>query len=101
MGMVRLMVLYGHPKDPAAFEQYYRDVHIPIAAQIRGVRVEAGKVSGAPDGSRTPFYRVAEVVFNNTEHMHAVLATPEAQRTVADIANFATGGVTVMVADME
>jgi uncharacterized protein (TIGR02118 family) len=98
--MVRLMVLYGHPKDSAAFEQYYRDVHMPIAAQIRGVEVEVGKVIGAPDGGPTPFYRVAEVVFDNTEHMQAVLATPEAQRTVADIANFATGGVTVLVADM-
>jgi len=98
--MVRLMVLYGHPKDPAVFEQYYRDVHMPIAAQIRGVKIEMGKVLGAPDGYTAPFYRIAEVMFDNTEHMQAVLATPEAQRTVADMANFATGGVTVMVAQI-
>ena len=24
--MIRLMVMYGHPKDPAAFDAYYRDV---------------------------------------------------------------------------
>jgi uncharacterized protein (TIGR02118 family) len=98
--MVKLMVLYGHPKDPAAFERYYSEIHMPIAAQIQGVNVEVGKVMGAPDGGATPFYRVAEVVFDNTEHMQTVLATPEAQRTVADIANFATGGVTVLVAEM-
>lgn len=98
--MVKLMVLYGHPTDPAAFEKYYADIHMPIAAQIEGVTIELGKVIGAPDGGKAPFYRIAEAAFDNMAHMQAVLATPAAQRTVADLANFATGGVTVMVAEM-
>ncbi len=29
--MTRLTVLCGHPRDPAAFDRYYHEVHIPIA----------------------------------------------------------------------
>ena len=35
--MYRLTVLYGRPKDPDAFDEYYRDVHIPIARRMRGL----------------------------------------------------------------
>jgi uncharacterized protein (TIGR02118 family) len=100
MKMLKLLVLYGHPTDPAAFERYYADVHMPIAAQIEGVKLELGKVIGTPDGGKAPFYRMAQVAFDNADHMQAVLATPAAQRTVADLANFATGGVTIMVAEV-
>lgn len=35
--MTRLTVLYGHPADPAAFDRYYHDVHIPVARRMRGL----------------------------------------------------------------
>jgi uncharacterized protein (TIGR02118 family) len=100
--MVKLVVLYGHPKSAADFEKYYADTHIPIAGQMKDVRnIELSKVSGTPDGGKAPFYRMAELSFDNHDHMRKVLATPEAQKTVADLANFATGGVTVMVVDTQ
>ena len=34
--MVRLLVLYGHPKDPQAFDEYYSGTHLPIAKKIKG-----------------------------------------------------------------
>ena len=100
--MVKLTVLYGHPVGPEVFEEYYAKTHSPIAAQIQGVRrMELCKFVGTPDGGRAPYYRSAEVYFDDVEHMRSVLASPEAQRTVADIANFATGGVTIMVAEVQ
>jgi uncharacterized protein (TIGR02118 family) len=30
----RFIVLYGIPADPAAFERYYRDVHIPLSRHL-------------------------------------------------------------------
>ena len=32
--MTRLTVLYGHPDNPAEFDRYYQDVHIPLAKKI-------------------------------------------------------------------
>jgi uncharacterized protein (TIGR02118 family) len=100
--MVKLTVLYGHPKSAAEFEAYYAETHMPIAAQMEGVRrIELAKVVGTPDGGPAPYYRMAELYFDDPEHMKRVMATAQAQRTVADLANFASGGVTVLVAEVQ
>lgn len=31
--MVKLVVMYGHPEEPEAFEAYYSETHLPIAAK--------------------------------------------------------------------
>jgi len=99
--MVKLIVLYGQPKSPADFEKYYAETHMPIAGQVKGVRrIELAKVVGTPDGGTPAFYRTAELYFDDVNHMNSVMATPEAQRTVADLANFATGGAIVLVAEV-
>ena len=36
--MVRFLVLYDTPADPEAFDRHYRDVHIPLAKQLPGLR---------------------------------------------------------------
>jgi uncharacterized protein (TIGR02118 family) len=99
--MVKLMVLYGHPASPADFEKHYTETHMPIADKVEGVRRwELARFVGTPDGGRAPYYRSAELYFDDAAQMQRVLATPEAQRTVADLANFATGGVTIMIAEV-
>ena len=35
--MIRLLVLYGHPLDPTAFDRYYQEAHIPIARRMKGL----------------------------------------------------------------
>jgi len=100
--MTKLMVLYGHPTSAADFEKYYAEVHMAIAGQMKGVRrIELSRVMGTPDGGAAPYYRVAELYFDDPEHMKSVMGSPEGQRTVADLANFATGGVTVVVAEVQ
>jgi len=100
--MVKLTVLYGHPKDAAAFEKYYAQTHLPIAQTVKGVRrIELAKVTGAPDGSPGAFYRIAELYFDDAKHLQSVMATSEMQKTVGDLGNFATGGVTVLVSDVQ
>ena len=42
----RLVVSYGQPADPAAFDAYYRDTHTPLALLQPGlVRVTFGHAS--------------------------------------------------------
>jgi uncharacterized protein (TIGR02118 family) len=100
--MIKLIVLYGQPKSAAAFEKYYAETHLPIAGQIKGVRrIELAKVVGTPDGGEPAFYRMAELYFDDVAHMNSVMSTPEGQRTVADLANFASGGAIVLVAEVQ
>ena len=36
--MAQVLVLYNTPADPAAFDRYYRQTHIPLAWKIPGLR---------------------------------------------------------------
>jgi uncharacterized protein (TIGR02118 family) len=64
-------------------------------------RFELAKVSGTPDGGKAPYYRLADLYFDNMNHLQRVLSSPEGRDTAADLANFATGGVTLLVSDVQ
>ena len=36
--MARMLVIYQTPKDPAAFDQHYVNIHLPLAKQLPGLR---------------------------------------------------------------
>jgi uncharacterized protein (TIGR02118 family) len=98
--MVKLVVAYGQPEDPAAFDQYYAGTHIPLVQRIPNLRrFEAGKVLGTADGSAAPYYFIAELSFDTAEELQASRQSPEGQAAAADVGNFASGGVTIMIAE--
>lgn len=98
--MVKLIVAYGHPEDPAAFDEHYDGTHRGLAEQIPGLRrFEAGKVLGTPDGSPAPYYLIAELSFDDGPALEAALGSAEGQAAAGDVANFATGGATMMIAE--
>jgi uncharacterized protein (TIGR02118 family) len=100
--MVKITVLYGPPTDPAAFEDHYANTHLPLAAKMPNVkRFEASRVVATPDGSEPPYYRMAEVWFASQEDLQATMGSPEGQATVQDIGTFATGGATVVIAEID
>lgn len=42
--MARMVVIYKTPKDPAAFDKHYFEVHVPLAKQLPGLqRYEVSK----------------------------------------------------------
>ncbi len=100
--MHRLTVLYGHPEDPAKFDRYYREVHIPIARKMKGLKGwTIGKCQPAEPGTQAPYYMIVGLYAETSEEMQAILASPEGQATINDVPNFATGGVTLMYNDEE
>ena len=97
---VAIVVLFGEPADPAAFEEYYLETHIPLTLTIPHLqRLEGGRSVGTLSGEAAPYYRVAELHFADRTAMEAALASPEGQAAFADVPNFATGGITAFVAD--
>jgi len=100
--MIRLLVLYGHPNDPAAFDRYYQEAHIPIAKRMKGLKKwTIGKVQGTPGGEPSPYYYVADLYMESREEFERLLASPEGQAAVADVPNYATGGVTFLYTEVE
>jgi len=97
--MAQVLVLYNAPSDPSAFDRYYHQTHIPLAWKIPGLRsytISSGPVQ-AIAGS-VP-HLVAILGFDSMADIQAALASPEGQATAADLANFASGGATILVYD--
>ena len=100
--MTRLTVLYGHPTDPAAFDRYYHEVHIPIAKRMTGLAGwTVGKCESATPGERPPYYMIVGLYAATRADLEAVLGSPEGRATIADVPNFATGGVSIMICEAE
>jgi len=96
--MAKLTVLYGQPTDPAAFEKYYVDNHLPLVDKIPNLRqFEAGKIIATPEGSEPPYYWIAELWFESVEQLQSSLGASEGQAAAEDIQNFATGGATLFI----
>ena len=95
--MHRLTVLYGHPKDPAEFDRYYHEVHIPLARKMKGFKGwTIGKCESATPGEKPPYYMIVGLYAETRADLESILASPEAQASIADVSNFATGGYTFM-----
>lgn len=100
--MFKVTVLYNEPTDPAAFEDYYFATHLGIASKLPNVtRVETAKAAATPDGSPLPYYRMAEIWYQDLETLQASMGSPEGAATVADLANFATGGAKVLISAVD
>ena len=98
--MCKLTVLYGHPADPAAFDRYYREVHIPIARRMRGLKGwTIGKCEAATPGEQPPYYMIVSLYADTRADMEKIIASPEGQATIADVPKFATGGCKFMFDD--
>lgn len=96
--MVKLTVLYNRPLDEAEFESYYFGTHLERARRIPGLlKLETAKVVASPEGGEPLYYRIAELSFDDQDALLAAVGSPEGAEAIADVGNFATGGVTQFV----
>jgi uncharacterized protein (TIGR02118 family) len=95
---VKLVVLYTQPDDPAAFDEHYLGVHMPLVAAVPGLqRAEAGRFTAALDGGEQTFYRIAELYFADEGAMKAGLGSAEGRATAADYQKIAPPGSRMFV----
>lgn len=92
--MAQVIVTYKTPKDPAAFDKYYFETHVPLAKKIPGLRkYQLSKGAIATPGGPSSFHMIATLTFDSLADIQAAFASPEGQVAVADVPKFATGGV--------
>jgi uncharacterized protein (TIGR02118 family) len=100
--MIRLTVLYGQPDDTGAFDRHYRDVHIPLAKKLPGLRRYTVSRGVAVAFGEDPAYLVAELDFDDLAALQAGMGTPEGQEAGRDmVANLASGGVRNLIYEVE
>ena len=98
--MASLLVMYKAPSDPAAFDKYYFEKHIPLAKTIPGLRkytVTNGPIM-TPAGPAA-FHLIATLDFDDMAAIQAAFASAEGQTTAADLQNFASGGADMLMSD--
>jgi len=97
----QVLELYNVPADPTAFEQYYRGTHIPIAKRMPGLRSYAVSKGPLASAGGAPYYFAAVLGFDSMDAIQSAMRSPEGQAMLADIPNFATGGVTISMYETE
>lgn len=98
----KLTVIYDNPTDPAAFESAYESEQLELARRIPGyLRLEASKVWPKEDGSPTPAYRMIDLYYPTYDDVSVAVTTPEAGAFFEALGRLATGGVRVLVSDIE
>ncbi len=98
--MAKLLAIYKTPKNIAAFDKYYFSTHVPLAKKVPGLRnyeVSSGSVGLPIDPGGV--HLVAILEFDSADAIRAALGTPEGQAAASDLANFADGGVDLMIFD--
>lgn len=92
-----LLVLYNQPEDPAAFDRHYEGTHSGLGLAFPGLRSFTGThpVPG-PDGTPAAYYFIAALAFDDQAALDSALGSPEGAAAVADLANFAGAGVTLL-----
>lgn len=98
--MMKVSVLYSPPTDPEAFEAHYLAEHGPLVMKMPGlVRLETARQVGTPDGSPSPYYRTAELYFEDMDALGAAFASEPGKAAAKDAADLAarTGSTTTFL----
>jgi uncharacterized protein (TIGR02118 family) len=91
--LATLLVLYKTPADPAAFDRYYAETHIPLAKKIPGLRsYRVSKGALATPAGASNIHLTAILTFDSLAALQAGLGSPEGQKAAGDVSNFASGG---------
>jgi uncharacterized protein (TIGR02118 family) len=92
----QMTVLYHHPDDAAAFDAHYESTHAPLAAAIPGLRsYDVLRPVPNPGEERPAYHLLAMLNFDDEAAFGAAMTSDVGRATVKDLANFASGGVTI------
>ena len=100
--MVRFLAVYDEPDDPEAFDRHYREVHIPLAKKLPGLRRYTISRNAAATRDREAYYLIAELDWDDMTDLRHAFETPEGRATADDVAKLAPGDkVRTMVYELE
>jgi uncharacterized protein (TIGR02118 family) len=102
--VVRFIILWkDKPKDVEAFERHYREVHIPLAKKMAGLRRYTLSQNTSAVRGGEAHYRIAELDWDDMASLRRAFESPEGRATSEDVANLAelSPGVQSMIFELE
>lgn len=99
----RFVVLWKEPIDRDAFERHYRDVHIPLAKKLSGLRRYAVARQPRTVRGEQQYYIIAELDWDDMAALQRDFASPAGQETAKDVEILArlTSGVESFICEFE
>ncbi len=87
--MAHMIVLYSTPTDPASFDKYYLETHVPLVHKIPNLlKYEISRGPVLSPGGPSPYHLIATLYFEDVATLQQSLSTPEGQAAAADAATF-------------
>jgi uncharacterized protein (TIGR02118 family) len=98
MATAKLVLIFPRPQDEAAFEQVYRDVHVPmVEGKLKGLnRFVATRIVSSPLG-QTRTYRIAEVHFSNLKALDACMQSEGCKEMLEHAKSISSGGPPIVL----
>jgi uncharacterized protein (TIGR02118 family) len=104
MAGAKIIVLYPHPTDAAAFEKVYMGEHAAMARHLGNktgaLKMAATKFTETPQG-KPLYYRMFEFHYPSMEKLQAALGDPDTQKTVGHANQISTGGAPIIMVSAE
>lgn len=88
--MSKLVVLYKKPSNPAQFGKYFRETHMPLVEKMPGLRSSTFGPTTDLEGKDGAFFWMFVGTFDSLKAIMDALGSPEGQKVVADIPNYAS-----------
>jgi uncharacterized protein (TIGR02118 family) len=89
MTNARFMVLWGTPSDPDAFDRHYREVHIPLATKLPGLRRYALGRNIAPIRGEEPLHQIAALDWDDMAALRNAFESEVGRATAEDVNHLA------------
>jgi uncharacterized protein (TIGR02118 family) len=100
--MVKFLVIYEQPTNPAEFVRHYFDVHIPLAKQLPGLRSYSVSRNLKPVRGELP-HMVGELQWDDLLSLQRDFASELGRKCAADVDTLAKmcGGVRSVIFESE
>lgn len=83
--MAKMTIIYRTPKDKAAFDKHYFDVHVPLAKQLPGLKeyeISTGAIASPTGHADT--YLVATLSFDSMDAIRQAFASEIGKQCAID-----------------
>ena len=83
--MAQMIVIYKTPKNPAAFDRHYFEVHVPLVRQLPGLRkLETNRGPVISLYGASDFHLVASLQFDSLSDINAAFVSECGRACAAD-----------------
>ena len=98
--MAKVVVTYGIPSDIQNFDRHYKEIHIPLALKLPGLKkFETSEGPVVTPAGPSPVHLVAILHFEDMASLEAGLASPEGQAAAADAQTIMAPGSGMLIFD--